>query len=311
MHEKRSMLPTRRTFVGHVAAAAACTVAGRLGSEVARAAGAASADRTVRDRLWMWGHDAGSLQKGYGIGGPEDMQPGKALEYMGIPNICMVRFTGTPLPPFDDFVRQFAGARRLTWSFVDGAKNFTTEEKKRLALDLAARQPNLVGLDMDDFFLGDAVPATAGGEARANLSVDQVAAVSRELKALERPLDLSLVLYSNQLHPAIARHLEPVDNVYFWTWRGRDLGRLEANFTSYRALVAKKRTLLGIYMWDFGDKKPLSVAAMEHQCGLALEWLRRGEVAGLIFHCTPLCGMNLDAVEWSRRWIARHGDEAV
>jgi hypothetical protein len=73
MHEKRSMLPTRRTFVGHVSAAAACTVAGRLGSEVARAAGAASEDRTVRDRLWMWGHDAGSLQKGYGIGGPEDM----------------------------------------------------------------------------------------------------------------------------------------------------------------------------------------------------------------------------------------------
>ena len=49
---------------------------------------------------------------------------------MGIPNVCMVRFTGTPLPPFDDYVKQFARAKRLTWSFVDGARNYTTERKK-------------------------------------------------------------------------------------------------------------------------------------------------------------------------------------
>ncbi len=312
MHKACGGGSTRREFVVRAAAATgAGGLTSCLGTGVARGAGAAAEDRTLRDRLWMWGHDAGSLVPGYAIGGPDDMQPGRALEYMGIPNVCMVRFTGTPLPPFDDFVRQFDGAKRLTWSFVDGAKNFTTEEKKRLALDLAARQPNLVGLDMDDFFLGDAVPATSASESRANLSVAQVAAVKRELQTLPRPLDLSLVLYSNQLHPSITRHLEPVDNVYFWTWRGRDLERLAANFAAYRALVPTKRTLLGIYMWDFGDKKPLAVAAMEHQCGLALEWLRRGEIAGMIFHCTPLCGMNLDAVEWSRRWIARHGDEPI
>ena len=63
-------------------------------------------DRTLRDRLWMWGHDAGSLKKGYGIGGENDMRPGEAIRYMGIPNVCMVRFTGTPLPPFDDYVKQ-------------------------------------------------------------------------------------------------------------------------------------------------------------------------------------------------------------
>jgi hypothetical protein len=268
-------------------------------------------DRTLRDRLWMWGHDAGSLRQGFGIGGPDDMQPGDALEYMGIPNVCMVRFTGTPLPPFDDFVRQLDRAKRLTWSFVDLATNYTTDEKKRLALELAAKQPNLVGLDMDDFFLGDAVPTTEGREARANLSVQQVADVRRELKARKPPLDLSLVLYSNQLHPAITRHVDLVDAVYFWTWRGRDLERLEANFRAYRALVPKKKTLLGIYMWDFGDKKPLPVASMENQCGLALEWLKRGAVDGLIFHCTPLCGMKLDAVEWSREWIARHADQPI
>jgi hypothetical protein len=43
---------------------------------------------------------------------------------------------------------------------------------------------------------------------------------------------------------------------------------------------------------------------MEHQCRLGLEWLKRGEIEGLIFHCTPLCDMKLEAVEWARKWIA-------
>lgn len=268
-------------------------------------------DRTLRDRLWMWGHDAGSLKKGYGIGGEKDMIPGEAIKYMGIPNVCMVRFTGTPLPPFDDYVKQFAQAKRLTWSFVDGATNYTTEQKKQQALDLAAKLPNLVGLDMDDFFIGDAVPKTEGAEAQAHLSVEQVQQVKRELAAQGRGLDLSAVVYSSQLHPAIQRHLDIVDTVYFWTWRARDLVNLEANFATYRKILPTKRTLLGIYMWDFGDKKTIPVEMMEHQCRLGLEWLKKGEIDGLIFHCTPLCGMNLEAVEWSRNWIARHADDVV
>ena len=269
-------------------------------------------DRTLRDRLWMWGHDAGSLSKGYGIGGKDtDITPAAALKYMGIPNVCMVRFTGTPLPPFDDYVKQFAQTKRLTWSFVDGAKNYTTEQKKRQALDLAAKTPNLVGLDMDDFFIGDAMPKTAGGEAPANLSVPQVEQVKNELVIQGRRLDLSMVVYTNQLNPAIKKHIDLVDQVYLWTWRARDLVNLEANFAAYRKIAPSKPTLLGIYMWDFGEKKTIPVELMEHQCRLALEWLKKGEIEGLIFHCTPLCGMKLEAVEWAKNWIARHADDVV
>ena len=177
-------------------------------------------DRTLRDRMWMWGHDARSLKNSYGLGSRGgDIMPGEAIKYMGIPNVCMVRFTGTPLPPFDDYVKQFARAKRLTWSFVDGDGRHTTQQKKLQALDLAAKLPNFVGLDMDDFFLGNAVPKTDGAEAPAHLSVEQVEQIHEELVVQGRRLDLSIVLYSNQLHPAIKRHLDIVDVVYFWTWR--------------------------------------------------------------------------------------------
>lgn len=269
-------------------------------------------DRTLRDRLWMWGHDAGSLKNSFGIGSQGgNIMPGDAIKYMGIPNVCMVRFTGTPLPPFDDYVRQFAHAKRLTWSFVDGDGRHTTEQKKQQALDLAAKLPNFAGLDMDDFFIGDAVPKSDAAEAPAHLSVAQVQQVQKELVVRGRKLGLSIVLYSNQLHPAIKRHLDTVDVVYFWTWRARDLRNLESNFTTYRKIVPSKRTLLGIYMWDFGDKKPMPLDMMEHQCRLGLQWLNKGEIEGMIFHCTPLCDMNLEAVEWSKNWIARHADDVV
>ena len=133
----------------------------------------------------------------------------------------------------------------------------------------------------------------------------------QELAAQGRPLDLSLVVYSNQLHPAIQKHVDLVDAVYFWTWRARDLENLEANFAAYRKIAPAKRTLLGIYMWDFGEKKPISLERMEQQCRFALQWLKEGKIEGLIFHCTPLCGMKLESVEWSKEWIARHADDAI
>ncbi|MEZ0386136.1 MAG: twin-arginine translocation signal domain-containing protein [Verrucomicrobium sp.] len=303
-----SKLLSRRSFLKTAATAGSLMMSGEplsWGSNMPY-------DRTLRDRLWMWGHDSGSLVQGYGIGDKgTDIEPAAALEYMGIPNICMVRFTGTPLPPFDGYVEQFAKAKRLTWSFVDGGKKFTTGEKKSQALDLATRVPNLVGLDMDDFFIGDAVPKTEGGEAHAHLSVAQVEEVTKELDVAGRRLDLSMVIYSNQLHPAIKRHIDPVDAVYFWTWKARELVNLEDNFAAYRKIASAKKTLLGIYMWDFGEKKPIPIELMEHQCRLALDWLKKGEIEGLIFHCTPLCGMKLEAVEWSKDWISRHANDVV
>ena len=309
MQETVNRSLTRRAILK---GAGAAVLSGTLGNPFLCSGNPLPYDRTLRDRMWMWGHDARSLKNSYGLGSRGgDIMPGEAINYMGIPNVCMVRFTGTPLPPFDDYVKQFAHARRLTWSFVDGDRRHTTEQKRLQALDLAVKLPNLVGLDMDDFFRGNAVPKTDGAEAPAHLSVAQVQQIQKEMVVKGCRLDLSIVLYSNQLHPAIKRHLDIVDVVYFWTWRARDLENLESNFAAYRKIVPSKPTRLGIYMWDFGEKKPISLKLMEHQCRLGLQWLNKGDIEGMIFHCTPLCDMKLEAVEWSKDWIARHGDEVV
>ena len=262
-------------------------------------------DSTLRDRLWMWGHDAGSTNGLYNIPSGGKILPARAIDYMGIPNVCMIRWRSMPEPPFDEYVKQFAKTKRLAWSIIDGARE-SYQEKKRMAFELADKLPNIVSVYLDDFFIGDAVPKKE--EAPANLTVADVRILKEELDARKRRLDLSLVLYSNQLHPSIAGHIQYVDVVSFWTWKAADLLNLERNFETYRKIIPEKRTLLGIYMWDFGDSKPISMDMMKRQCRLALQWFEEGKIEGMIFHCTPLCDMKLEAVEWAKIWIAEHKD---
>ena len=261
----------------------------------------------LRDRLWMWGHDGNSLTGSYGLPAGGKIMPAEASGTMGIPNVCMIRLRNKPAPPFDEYVKQFARTKRLAWSIVDWTKE-PYPEKKRMAFELADKLPNLTSIYLDDFFIGDAIPRK--DEAPAKLTVAEIKALKGELDARQRPLDLSLVLYSNQLHPSIARHGEFCDVVSFWTWKASELNRLEQKFEAYRKIFPDKRTLLGIYMWDFGNSKPVTVEQMEHQCRLALQWFKEGKIEGMIFHCTILCDMKLEAVDYARKWIADHGNES-
>ncbi len=435
-------------------------------------------ENNIRDRLWMWGHDSGSL--GHYISAEEKggkIYPAAAIKTMGIPNVCMVPFTGTPRPQeYDEYAKQFddPAIKRFTWSFIHGSAR-NSQEIKAAALRQATKYKNFVGLDMDDFFQGHADPSPNGtnfdvwlagnltdvpeeqrwpvtltvefaepleldqvqliqvdwkdgnfrtkdvmielesedadwkeagkavmtnepkaatavrvprqtvvgvrlkivstydtGKTRARsvglkrlralngenvlnlahatvtpsslwgrgefpaeavvrpwdeaeksvviapaaLSPRQITDVQKELntaapKCRGKKLDLSIVWYTHQLNPAIKQHIDQVDVVYFWTWNANHLVDLEENFKAFRDICPDVRVRMGIYMWNFNDKAVIPIELMKHQLDSAYRWLKSGEVEGLIFHCTPLCDMSLEAVNYSRRWIDEHGEELV
>ncbi|MDO5582071.1 MAG: hypothetical protein Q4G69_13160 [Planctomycetia bacterium] len=268
-------------------------------------------ENRLRDHLWMWGHENPvHLVRDYKIPAAKALSQADAVAAMGIPNDCVIRWTGLPEPPFDKFIKQFKNTKRVAWSIIDGAPQ-PIEVKKKMAFDLAEKMPNLTTFFLDDYFFGDAVPKTKNGktESPANLTVDGIRSLYREVKGLPRPIDLAVVLYSRQLNPAIADHLEHCDVVSFWTWDGKHLADLEKNFANYRKILPEKRTLLGIYMWDFGGRKPVQSDLMKKQCDFALKLYKEGEIEGMIFHCTPLVGRNIEAVEYAKKWIDEHAEE--
>jgi hypothetical protein len=127
-----------------------------------------------------------------------------------------------------------------------------------------------------------------------------------------RPLDIWVVLYTGEFAMSVLRpHLDLCDAVTMWTWRSADLAGLDASFRRFEELAAGKRKVLGLYMWDYGDRKPMPVEAMEHQCRTGLGWLRGGRIEGMIFLASCICDLGLEAVERSRRWIAEVGAEPL
>ena len=81
--------------------------------------------------------------------------------------------------------------------------------------------------------------------------------------------------------------------------------------TKAEELAPKAGKVLGCYMWDYGEHHPMPVDRMAMQCELGLRWLREGRIEGMIFLASCICDLNIEAVEWTRNWIAKVGEEEV
>jgi hypothetical protein len=259
---------------------------------------------TVRDKLWLWGHDAGAHNDSWGLPRPSRITPTEAAFYLGTPNLIMVRYLGRPPLPFDQCALPFRALKRVAWSVV-GASGQTDERERAHVLDLAARQPNITGLMLDDFF-GSEQPAQ--GDDPAALPPDMLRELRGQLTVGGRRLRLWAVLYEHQLEKPLAPYLELLDLVSFWTWDSEKLHGLEGNLERLEKAAPRCGKVLGCYLWDYGKKKPMPLDLMQRQCESGLDWLRQGRIEGMIFLASCLCDLELEAVEWTRNWIAKVGE---
>ena len=256
----------------------------------------------VRDKFWLWGHAAGSHNPVYNLPRPSRMTPAEAAFYMDIANLIMVVIGDNPAPPFDLYARALSPLKQVVWSIVgDGdSKRVDIEE----VIKLAERFPNINGAIMDDFF--------HDRKAIARHSLDDIARFRQQLRNTVRPLDLWVVLYDHQLDWPVQEHLSLCDKVTFWTWEADNLKNLENNFSHFEQLVPDTCSkILGCYMWDYGKKRPMPLAAMQKQNKLGLRWLQEGRIQGMIFLASCICDLDIDTVEWTKRWIAEVGDREL
>ena len=261
--------------------------------------------KTVRDRLWIWGHEAGSHNTGWNLPGPSRMTPAEAAFYLGVPNLVMVRYRDRPAPPVDQYAIPFKALDRIVWSTV-GASGKTYDDERAHVYDLAARAPNITGVIMDDFF-----KSSAEGTEVSALSIDELKNERGRLRVSGHELDLWVVLYDHQLALPVKDHVKLCDTVTFWTWKASDLTDLRRNFEAAEKLAPTCHKVLGCYLWDYGEKRPMPVDLMMGQCEIGLEWLREGRIEGIIFLASCVCDLELEAVEWTRGWIVEVGDTPI
>ena len=257
---------------------------------------------TVRDRLWVWCHQAGSYKGQYNLPGPSRMTPAAAAVSLGVPNLIMVVYGGQPRPPFDQHAIAMRPLDRVVWSVVGDASSEGNDLEA--VISLSQKFPNITGAMMDDFFRDQ----VAEDESQARCTLEEAQFIHDRLHAAPRPLDLFVVLYAHQLELPVRPYLDACDAIAFWTWRSEDLAHLEDNFARAERLAPEARKLLGCYMWDFGNGRPIPLELMQKQCELGLQWLEAGRIEGMIFLAGNTCDLEIEAVEYARQWIARVAD---
>jgi len=265
------------------------------------------------DRLWMYGHDSGEHD---GPGGQykiplsAPISVGDATREFGIRNVTMCRWGHAT----DEYLEQFKGLKRVKWA-ICGSRNKFYRNLLEHNFKLIDKLPNLCGFELDDYFRSgptcEVVETGRGLEytANASFSYHELLRLRERARRSPRRLDLHLVLYNYQTTRAIGPTLDAVDSVHFWVWRAKDIPYIREDFASFRRRAPDIPAFLGIYMWDFGDKKPLPVELMKAQLDTGLELFREGEIEGMVFHCSPLVNKNLEAVDYARRWIGEHAHE--
>lgn len=269
---------------------------------------------TIGDRLFVWGHPASVYNSSYlkSIGSSK-IEPVDAAQWLGVSNMYFIRYEGNPAIPFAAYYQPFKKLDRVMWSLT-GAAGATTEEEHDSAFRLAAENKNVVGFIMDDFFHGDIDETkriAADVPMEASLSPAQLRAIRDRLHIGDRQLRLSAVVYTTQIDPRAMHHLQYVDEVTLWTSSPTQLVHLESNLRRLEKVVGRKSIVLGCYMFDFNERKPMSVDDMKYQLELGTKWLQEGRIDGIILLGTPICDVNLEAVDVAKEWIARVKDRPL
>jgi len=300
---------SRRTLMQAAALGSA-----QLMMKLPRLYASATPGSTVDSRFWLWSHIAGAYAGTSGLVGPSRITPVEAAHFLGIPNVFMVEYNGQPAPSeWKQFSVPFRSLERLSWSVVPpGMDEKSTQAEREAVLDFAFSNPQIASVVMDDFFVRR---STWTKDQVAALTVPELEELKHNLQRNGKRLDLWVVLYAHQVNDPsfhrLAPYLRHCDIVQLWPWWGHEIPSLPETFAKVEALVPGMRKALGCFMWDFGDQKPLPVSAMEQQCGYGLEWLEKGRIEAMVFAASWLCDRDLDAVEWTRKWIRKVGNQKL
>lgn len=282
--------------------------------------------RTLRETSWLWGHETGQVD---GVGNNWGLSPSTnyypmvaAARSLGLESLNVIRWD-CPEKAFRETLR---GLKRVTWPMCGIPKAGVEASFDDLCdwnFRIAEEMPNVTGFDLDDFFRPDKkrrpfFVETPAGRRRAcptSFPYEKLLALRQRLDAFPRPLELRTVVYDDLFGQCLSPEdlqplLELTDVVTYWTWKGASTDRLAENFATLRRLVPDKRIEMGVYLYDFGDKREMDVRFLERQLAFGLARWRRGEVKGFVFLCSSLCNRDTPAVCYVRDWLGRHGDEA-
>lgn len=253
----------------------------------------------VRDRMWVWGtREARGGGEG-GLAAYAEANSAARAAMLGLRNIIIAGGKVLEQAEAVELARESAElGGRLVYEVCPGEMTGHADDyadDARAAHAAAAAVGALEAVLLDDL--------TSQQVAGRGMPVAELARLCDLLRSGPRALQVWGVVYTMNLdHPQLSEYLEHLDVINLWTWRAEELHELETNLTRCEALAPGKPIVLGLYMYDYGDGRPMPLDLMEHQCEAALQWLREGRIKGMVFLSIT---NEPAALEWTTAWVGR------
>lgn len=266
---------------------------------------------TLRDKLWLWGQSPDAHFEDDNIyqlpgTGHSRMTAMEGAVYFDIPNMCRIKMMGHPVPPYDQESIALDTCKQVAWSLLGaGGEPVTEMGDVEEVIRQAKLFPNVTGGVFDDFFLEKRIAHYTPAKLREIKNY--------MVKGAGRPLDMWVVCYEDKFEkvPNIAEYLNEFDVISFWTWCGSQLDRAEENFERIHRLAPNKKVMAGCYMWNYGERKPLTIEQMQMQTDLYLRLLKEKKIEGIIVCSNCIADLGIEAVAWMRNWIREHKDDII
>ena len=249
---------------------------------------------SLRDNIWLWGQKTnGYLNDGYNLPDGNKMDPLQGLDYFGIKNLCRVKLGSEAGCPFMEDKWLGAPAERLCLSLI-GAGDDMCDSMDEI-LTVAKNDPRVVAAVMDDFV----------SEERVALYTPEVLEeFKRKLHtACKQKIELWSVLYERDFggNTPIDR-ARVFDVTTFWTWYGQNLDNYAENFKQISEIVDDGRIMLGMYMYDFGNAKPLSKKRAISQIDFVERMYAEKRIEGVVLCSNVIADVGLEAADIVKDW---------
>ena len=228
--------------------------------------------------------------------------PAEGAFMLDIPNMAMVKNAdGVPAAFSKDaigYMESFCAMDRMIWSAM-GSGGFRTGNEEKFICELAEKYRNVTGVYLDDLLS----PLRKKGNADPEALREMLREIREGLNAAPRPMKLYATWYWHDDPPKFLEDF--VDTLVFWTWNSEDLVKLRERFESVEKKFKKAKLMLGVYFYDYYNRRPVTDEMMELQCGYGLSLMKEGRLDGMMFLGNNLLGAQLPSEYWLREWVEK------
>jgi len=261
---------------------------------------------TLLDRCWLWGMKPNVLQEampGFNQYGESRMTVEEAIQRTGVSNVIMAG--GLPLD--DTSLAAMPSARRIIgkWSLHNGD---VIDEARCLsallgAKALAARDTRGEGFHVDDFNTGS-INAGAAPEHLSRLLFEN---------ALHAPrLPISATIYTMSLdRPELPALLPYFDQYLVPLWHADQIDTVPPALDRLAEMTGGKPALLCLYVFDFGNERPLPRDLMQRHLDMAERLLLEQKVVGMCICGTCMMDLAWEANRVLYDWYEKAGSTAL